>query len=106
MREYDRLFTSSSPKEAFGKTIPEALRNNLTIMQKRSIEVIDSLRVEDLDCALHSTEVQHPMAKMKLEAMDWNIKHTMWHCGQWGILVRITGESSILVCDGNHRRRS
>jgi len=92
MREYDRLFTNSSPKIALGKTIPEVLRDNLTIIQKRSIEVIDSLRLEDLDCALHSTEVQHPFAKTKFDALDWNIKHTMWHCGQLGILVRIAGE--------------
>ena len=92
MREYDRLFTNSYPKKAMGKTIPGALRSNLTIMQKRSIDVIDSLRTEDLDCALHSTEVQHPIAETKFDALDWNIKHTMWHCGQLGILVRIAGE--------------
>jgi hypothetical protein len=92
MREYDRLFTSSSPKKATGKTMPETLRNNLTIIQKRSIEVVDSLRSEDLNGPLHSTEIQHPIAKTKFDALDWNIKHTMWHCGQLGILVRIAGE--------------
>ena len=39
MRGYDGLFTNSSPKKAIGKTIPEVLRNNSKIMQKRSIEV-------------------------------------------------------------------
>lgn len=92
MRKYDRLFTTSSPKKHWEKQSPEALRNNLTIMQKRSIEVFDSLRAENLDCALYSTDVQHSMAKTKFDALDWNIKHAMWHCGQLGILVRIAGE--------------
>jgi len=37
-------------------------------------------------------EVHHPLAKTKFDALDWNVKHTMWHCGQLGILVRIAGE--------------
>ena len=37
-------------------------------------------------------EFQHPVAKAKLDVLDWNIKHTMWHCGQLGILVMIAGE--------------
>ena len=72
--------------------MPEELRNHLTIMQKRSIEVVDSLCLDDLQSPLHSTEIPHPIAKNKFEALDWNIKHTMWHCGQLGILMRIAGE--------------
>ena len=61
-------------------------------MQKRSIEVVDSLRLDDLQSPLHPTEIPHPIARNKFEAFDWNIKHTMWHCGQLGILLRIGGE--------------
>jgi len=92
MRSYDNLFTNGSPKNAIGKVRPEKLRNDLTIMQKRSIEVVDSLCSDDLQSALHPTEIPHPIAKNKFDALDWNIKHTMWHCGQLGILVRIAGE--------------
>ncbi len=38
---------------------------------------------------LEPTPVAHPVAKTKFEAIDWNIKHTMYHCGQIGILRRI-----------------
>jgi hypothetical protein len=60
--------------------------------KKRSIEVVDSLCLEDLQRPLHPTEIPHPIAKNKFDALDWNIKHTMWHCGQLGILVRIVDE--------------
>ena len=45
--------------------------------------VIDSLRAENLDCALYSTE-EHPIAKTKFDALDWNIKLTMWHLWAMG----------------------
>jgi hypothetical protein len=92
MRAYDKLFTTGAPKNAIEKTNPEDLRNNLTIMQKRSIEVIDSLTLKDLESELKRTEIPHPIAKNKFDALDWNIKHTMWHCGQLGILLRIVGK--------------
>jgi hypothetical protein len=92
MRSYDKLFTSGSPENATGKANPEELKNHLTFMQNRSFEVVDSLCLDDLQNPLHPTEIPHPIAKNKFEALDWNIKHTMWHCGQLGILVRIGGE--------------
>ena len=92
MRSYDNLFTNGSPKDAIRKAKPEELRNHLTIIQKRSMEVVDSLCLDDLQSPLHPTEIPHPIAKNKFEALDWNIKHTMWHCGQLGILLRIAGE--------------
>jgi|SRR6188768_26273 len=85
------FFTTGSPKNAIGKARPEG-RNHLTMIQKRSTEVVDSLCLDDLQSSLHPTEIPHPIAKNKFEALDWNIKHTMWHCGQLGILMRIGGE--------------
>jgi hypothetical protein len=92
MRSYDNLFTSGAPKDAIGKAKPEEQRHHLTFMQKRSLEVIESLCLDDLQSPLHATEIPHPIAQNKFGALDWNIKHTMWHCGQLGILVRIGGE--------------
>jgi hypothetical protein len=47
------------------------------------------LTESDLESELEKTDTPHPIAKNKYEALDWNIKHTMWHCGQLGILKRI-----------------
>jgi len=38
------------------------------------------------------TETKHPIAKNNFEALDGNIKHTLWHCGQLGILKRVLNE--------------
>ena len=92
MREYGNLFTSGHPRNAVGKADAEQLRNHLTMMQKRSLEIIGALQEDDLASPLKAVEISHPIAKNKFEALDWNIKHTMWHCGQLGILKRVLGE--------------
>ncbi len=92
IKEYNALFTNAAPHIAMGKTNPEQLQNHLMLMQQKSVEIIQSLSPQDLDAPLEPTQVPHPIAKTKYEALDWNIKHTMWHCGQLGILKRIIHE--------------
>jgi len=92
MREYDKLFTHAAPIDATGKTDPAQLRNQLFLLQARSLDTIRSLTPEDLDKNIEQTGVPHPVAKSKFEAIDWNIKHTMWHCGQIGILKRVVDQ--------------
>jgi hypothetical protein len=58
-------------------------------MQGRSLEIIKELAPENLHAALEPTRIPHPIAKTKFESLDWNIKHTMYHCGQIGILKRV-----------------
>ncbi len=89
LKAYDELFTNASPKNAVGKTTPKELQNQLNIVQQKSIYVIKSLTESDLESKLERSPTPHPFAKTKLEALDWNIKHTMYHCGQVGILKRI-----------------
>lgn len=92
MKKYSGLFTDAPPEYAMGKTDPKKLKNYLGMMREKSIEVITSLNEEDLDSNLEPARMPHPVAKNKFEALDWNIKHTMWHCGQIGILKRIVHE--------------
>ena len=89
LKVYDELFTNASPKNAVGKTNPKELQNQLHIVQKKSIDIIKLLSENDLESKLEPTPTPHPIAKTKHEALDWNIKHTMYHCGQLGILKRI-----------------
>jgi len=89
MKEYDKLFTHAAPIEAAGKTDPVRLRNQLFLLQARSLDTIRGLTPEDLEKNIEPIGVPHPVAKSKFDAIDWNIKHTMWHCGQIGILKRI-----------------
>ena len=76
-------------KDMVGKTNPKQLKEHLEYMQGQSLGVIKSLSENDLRKAVKPTKVPHPVAKTKFEAIDWNIKHTMWHCGQIATLKRI-----------------
>lgn len=89
LKEYDEIFTSGGPNGVKGKVDPEVLLGQLRYVQFRSLEIINSMTPERLSAALEPTHIPHPIAKTKFESLDWNIKHTMYHCGQIGILKRV-----------------
>lgn len=74
------------------KTNPKQLKEDLKYMQGQYLRVINSLSQNELQQAVESTKIPHPVAKTKFEAIDWNIKHTMWHCGQIAVLKRIVDQ--------------
>lgn len=92
LKEYNELYNDASPKLSAGKIAPAKLHQQLTMMEQKSLEIIRSLAAADLDKPLEPTPIKHPIAAIKFEALDWNIKHTMWHCGQLGMLKRIMHE--------------
>ena len=89
MKVYSDLFTNASPAAAVGKADPEALHNHLRYLQQKSMEMIGTLSPGDLERNLVPTPMAHPIAKKKGEALTWNIHHTLWHCGQIGLLKRV-----------------
>jgi hypothetical protein len=89
MRQYDEIFTIGQPSNVIGSVDPAVLLDQLKLMQARSVEIIKSVAPEHLHGALEATRIPHPIAKTKFESLDWNIKHTMYHCGQIGILKRV-----------------
>lgn len=92
LKKYAELFADTSPLLAVGKINPLELHNHLTFVQKISVEVINSLTINDLESDLAAARTPNPVAKNKFEAIDWNIKHTLWHCGQLALLKRIVHE--------------
>jgi hypothetical protein len=92
LKEYNNYFTAGDPQNALGKISAKELYNQLLLVEQKSIEVIRSLADGDLEKELQPTPIPHPVAENKFEALDWNIKHAMWHCGQLGILKRIVNE--------------
>lgn len=92
MKDYDELFTKASPRKSIGKIQPDLLSDQLNIIQQKSISIVTSLTLNELESKLEPTHLIHPIAKIKREAIDWNIQHTMYHCGQIGILKRIVDE--------------
>ena len=92
IKDYSDLFTVSAPILSVGKTNSLKLFQDLKIMQQKSMEILAALPDSELHSLLEPTPTPHPIATTKFEAMDWNIKHTMYHCGQIGILRRIVDQ--------------
>ncbi|GAB3789140.1 DinB family protein [Spirosoma horti] len=89
IREYSELFTLSGPDQSVGQVESAKLRADLVVMQQRSLATLATLHVWELDNPLEPTPTPHPIATTKREAIDWNIKHTMYHCGQIGLIKRV-----------------
>lgn len=92
LKEYNAIFTDGLPNNVVGKTNANDLLSQLRIVQEKSLQILSRLSAADLDSKLEPTPTPHPIAKTKFESLDWNIKHTMYHCGQIGILKRIVHE--------------
>ena len=93
LKEYVELFSfNETPQHAAGKTDPTTLKNQLTMMEEKSLHIIGTLSLEELTHPLEPTRTPHPIATIKSESLYWNINHTMYHCGQIGILKRIVSE--------------
>jgi uncharacterized damage-inducible protein DinB len=69
----------------------EALRTHLRIMQEKGLWAIRQLAADELTGPLFPRPAPHPVATTKVEALSWNIKHNLWHCGQMGVLARAVG---------------
>ena len=90
LRHYTKTYGYDTfAKDVSVKTNPEQLMEHLKYMQDQSLEIIESLSAKDLQQAVEPTKVPHPVAKTKFEAIDWNVKHVMWHCGQIASIKRI-----------------
>ncbi|CAA9308501.1 MAG: hypothetical protein AVDCRST_MAG56-6025 [uncultured Cytophagales bacterium] len=88
-----------SPYFVFGDKIGEVderftveeLRASLRLVQEKGLWAIGQLADGDLAGPLFPRPVPHPVATNKQEALSWNVKHNMWHCGQIGMVARAVG---------------
>lgn len=92
LRDYATYYTEVAPSLSRGKVQPQRLYEQLMLMEQKSLDIMRALSPEELEQPLEPTRRKHPIARTKFEALDWNIKHTMWHCGQIGMLKRIVHE--------------
>ena len=80
----------SVPADQVGQNDPDILREQLHFMQHKVIKNVSNLTLKDLESKVEQPIKQkHPVAITKLDAVSWNIKHTMWHCGQIATLKRV-----------------
>ena len=92
IKDYSDYFTVARAEQSTGKFTPEKLLSDLKTMQQKSLEILATVTLDELENPLEPTPVPHPVATNKFEAIDWNVKHTMYHCGQIGILRRVVSE--------------
>lgn len=91
MREFNSVFGYDTiPSEAAGQIDAQVLREQLRYMQEKVVETITSIEVKSLaEKVEQPIKMKHPVAITKFDAISWNIKHTMWHCGQIASLKRL-----------------
>ena len=87
-QKYAELFTKAKAKDAIGKVSVSELKKFSELFQKKSLDTLNYLSDDELNNPLEPFVIKHPIAKTKQEAIEWNIQHTMWHCGQIGLLKR------------------
>ena len=92
IKDYSDYFTVARAEQSVGRFNPEKLLADLKVMQQKSLEILATVTLDELENALEPTPTPHPVAKNKFEAIDWNVKHTMYHCGQIGILRRVVDQ--------------
>ncbi|UTW60760.1 DinB family protein [bacterium SCSIO 12741] len=88
LKEYAQLYAMGSKPASEGPT-PEELRKSLDFVDELARETLFSLKDEELDQPLMPSKFPHPFAQTKYEALTWNFKHEMWHCGQLALLKRV-----------------
>lgn len=95
LRTHNQLYGyNSDPRNQVDQANPLLLREQLHFIQKKVLTTIGELSVSDLEAAVEQPIKQkHPVANTKFEAISWNVKHTMWHCGQMATLKRMVHES-------------
>ena len=92
MKDYSEYFDTSSPSKLPTDIHSKELFDHLVLVQGASLKMINTLTEAELTHPLVPTQTPHPIAKTKYEAIDWNIKHSMWHVGQIAILLRVLEE--------------
>jgi len=91
LKTYNQMYGYESiPEENIGRSNPENLKEKLLFIQNKVIQNVSALNLKDLESGVEQPIKQnHPVARTKLEAVSWNIKHTMWHCGQIASIKRL-----------------
>ena len=90
LKKYSGLFANGlKRKELSLEVTAKELLENWKLIQYQTLEIVTHLRDEDLNSETFKMPKPHPFVKTKENSISWNIKHTMWHCGQIGILKRI-----------------
>ena len=94
MKKYSGLFAKGVKiNELSSEVTVSQLKENWEFIQKQTIKFLDYLQENDFNNEIFKLPKPHPFVRTKEDSISWNIKHTMWHCGQMGILKRVVDKS-------------
>lgn len=89
IKKYAGLFANGiKKKELVANISVEELLINWKLMQDKTIEILSGFNDENLNKEIFKISKPHLFAKIQQDAISWNIKHAMWHCGQMAMLKR------------------
>jgi hypothetical protein len=89
VKKYSAFFARGDQRKQLEYQISvKDLIESLELVQETSLQLISNLTSENLASDIYPIK-EHPFVKTKLESISWNIKHTMWHCGQIATLRRV-----------------
>ncbi|MEM8899777.1 MAG: DinB family protein, partial [Bacteroidota bacterium] len=91
VKEYNDYYNTAQPVKSVHVHSPAELLHAMAVMEETSLNIIAEMTEESLEEELFDLGFPHPVANTKWEAIDWNIKHYMYHCGQIGMLRRALG---------------
>lgn len=90
MKKYSGLFANGlKRKKLLSEVTVKELLEYWKLIQDQTLDIVDHLEDQDLHGETFKMPKPHPFVKTKENSISWNIKHTMWHCGQAGILKRV-----------------
>jgi DinB superfamily len=95
IKDYFPLFSAGSKPTTEPYMAVTQLRETLTKVELKLLEKIKSLDEKDLSSDLFPTQFPHPLAKTKLQALSWDMHHTMWHGGQIALIKRVVDKSFV-----------
>ena len=90
LKIYGDMFTNVPPAVLVGRTKPEELIKHRRFVHEKFLSIIGQLNDDDFRwAALAYAHWRIRLQKTEFQTIDWNIKLTMHHYGQTGIIRRI-----------------
>lgn len=94
LKKYSALFATGARKnEIAAEFSVEQLKQDRDLLLDKTMEVLHSINDMELGQAITRMPKEHPFVKTKQDSISWNIQHTMWHCGQIGMIKRVVDKA-------------
>lgn len=91
-KKYRELFAKNNNRDDLNSIVTvQEIQDNWKLLIQKTNETIETLMDRNLAEPIFAMHKPHPFVKTIEDSLSWNIKHTMWHCGQIATHSRIIG---------------